>query len=82
MRLLANLFDSEKNCNLEATSTPHMSPAMSMIAGLTSCSPIVCGLIFLAMCSETKYDASVACFECKSLGFIAEQNRLPFSAAS
>ena len=82
MRLLKVLFDSETDCNFEATLSPHMSLAISMTAGLTSCSPIVCVFIFLAICSETTYDASVACLECKSAELVAEQNRPCFSAAS
>ena len=81
LRLLTDLFDSETDCNYEGTSSPHMSLAMSMTAGLTSCSPIVCGFIFFAMRSKTTHDASVACLECKSVGFVAVQNRLGFSAA-
>ena len=82
MRLLTDLFDSETDCNYEGTSSLHKSLAMSMTAGLTSCSPIVCGFIFFAMRSKTTYDANVACLECKSVGFVAVQNRLSFSAAS
>ena len=82
MRLLAVLFNSETDCNFEATSSPHVNLALSMTAGLTSCSPIVCGFIFFAMRSKTTHDASVACLECKSVELVAEQNRLCFSAAS
>ena len=49
-----------------------MCLALSMAAGFTSLSPIVCGFISLPMRSETRYDASVAWLEAKSAGFVSE----------
>ena len=82
MRLLTVSFDSETDCSCEATLWPHMSLAMSMAAGFTNFSPIVCGFISLPMRSETTYDASVACLEAKSAGFVSEQILLCISSVS
>ena len=82
MRLLTVSFDSETDCSFEATLSSHASLAMSMAAGFTSLSPIVCGFISLPMCSETTYDASAACLEAKSAGFLSEQILLHTSSVS
>ena len=82
MRLLTVSFDSETDCSFEATLSPHMSLAMSMATGFTSLSPIVCGFISLRMRSETTYDASMACLEAKSGGFVSEQILLRISSVS
>ena len=82
MRLLSLSFDSETDCTFEATLSPSMSLAMSIAAGFTSLPPIVCGLISLPMRSETTYDASVACLEAKSAGFVSEQTLFCISSVS
>ena len=81
-RLLIVAFDSDTDCSYEATLSPHISLAMSVAAGLTSLSTIVSGFISLPMRSETTYDASVACLEAKSAGFVSEQIRLCINSVS
>ena len=82
MRLLTVSLDRETDCSFEATLSPHMSLAMSMVAGFTSLSQIVCGFISLSMRSETTYNASVPCLEAKSTGFVSELILLRISSVS
>ena len=72
MQLLTVSFYRETDCSFKATLPPHMSLAMSMAADFTSLSPIVCDFISLPLRSETTYDASVACLEAKSAGFVSK----------
>ena len=82
MRPSTVLFACETDGGFETEPSPPMSLSVSMAADLATCSPIVCGFIFLATRIATTYSASVACLEIESAGFAAESNRLRFSATS
>ena len=65
-----------------AVSRPCCDSGMPMAAGFMSLSPIICGFISLPMRSETTDDASVACLEAKSAGFVSELILLCISSVS